>query len=155
MRKIFLFVGTLMGITTASSAQTQPVAPSTGTAPVMVQRLRLGVNDINPEQQADREASTMAGQLSLSPEQTTRVRAAALVQAQQRLALLKKHNATNDHDALKGEDVAINNQFENELKATLTPTQYERRLMIQARYRKIREQADANEKAGIPPAVRP
>ena len=83
------------------------------------------------------------------------MRAAALAESQARLASLIKENARTNHDGMKEEGEAITNKFEQELKATLTPAQYERRLMIQARYRKIREQADAAEKAGVQPTTRP
>ncbi|MBF9143506.1 hypothetical protein [Hymenobacter properus] len=155
MTKNLLFLGLLLSAATAATAQTQPATPGVETSHIAVQRVRMGVNDINPEKEADQKASLLTGQLSLTPEQTARVRAAALVESQERLALLKKHNARTNHDGMKEEGEAITNKFENELKATLTPEQYERRLMIQARFRKIREQADAAEKAGAQPATRP
>ncbi|MDO7853199.1 hypothetical protein [Hymenobacter convexus] len=143
MAKKLLFLGVLLSLATAATAQTQPTAPGTEQSYITVRRERRGVNDINPEQDADRKASQLTGQLALSPEQTARVRAAALVESQERLALLKKHNALTNHDSLQGESAAIGQKFENELKATLTPEQYERRLMIQERFRKLREQAEA------------
>ena len=155
MLKSFVFTGVLLGFATAATAQTQPAAPGATSGTIAVQRVRMGVNDIHPEQEADQKASLLAGQLSLSPEQTARVRAAALVESQERLALLKKENARTTHDGMKEEGEAISAKFENELKAILTPAQYERRLMIQARFRKIREQAEANEKAGVQSTVAP
>lgn len=155
MTKNFLFLGLLLGTARAATAQTPPATPGEERSYVTVQRVRKGVNDIHPEQEADQKAALLAGQLSLSPEQTARVRAAALLESQERLALLKKHNALTNHDGLREEGAAISQKFEQELKATLTPAQYERRLMTQARFRKLREQAEAAEKAGTPPATRP
>ncbi|MDO7846666.1 hypothetical protein Q5H92_09885 [Hymenobacter sp. M29] len=157
MLKHLLFLGALLSLATAATAQTQPAAPGTEQSYITVKRERRGVNDINPDQEAERKASQLTGQLALSPEQTVRVRAAALIESQERLALLKKHNAQTNHDTLQEEGRAISNKFEEQLKAILTPEQYERRLMIQERFRKIREQADAAGKTdGQPvPVTRP
>jgi hypothetical protein len=152
MSRNLLFLGALLSLATAA-AQTQPAAPGVEKSYITVKQERRGVNDIHPEQEADQKASLLAGQLSLSPEQTARVRAAALVESQERLASLLKENARTNHDGMKEEGEAITNKFENELKATLTPAQYERRLMIQARFRKIREQAGLSDQPA--PATRP
>ncbi|GAA4028931.1 hypothetical protein GCM10022409_11300 [Hymenobacter glaciei] len=144
MNKTFLLSLALLGNTLAASAQTtQPVPATMG-----VQRVRVSAAEMNPELEAARTADQLTGQLTLSPAQTTRVRAAARSWSQARRDLLVKHNGLRDHSTLQAEGAAIETQYETQLKSILTPAQEERRQMIRARFRKIREEADAREKAG-------
>ncbi len=151
MRKPFLLSLALLGGTLAANAQTTPPPP----ANVGVQRVRVSAAEMNPERDAARDTDLLAGQLSLSPEQATRVQAAALTRHQDRRALLVKHNAMRDHSKLPEESAAIETQYEARLQAILTPAQEERRQMIRARFRKIREQAELEGKIAPIPAARP
>ncbi|MET4075315.1 hypothetical protein [Hymenobacter sp. UYCo722] len=144
MRKDFLLSLTLLGSALAATAQTTLPLPTA----VGVQRVRVSATEMNPEMEAARTADQLTGQLTLSPEQTTRLRAATLAWSQARRALLVKHNGLRDHSTLQAESTAIESQYEEQLKAILTPAQEERRQLINARFRKIREDADAREKAG-------
>lgn len=134
----------LLGNALGATAQTALPPP----AAVGVQQVRVSAADMNPELEAAQTADRLTGQLSLSAEQTAQVRAAALTWAQERRALLVKHNGQRDHSTLQAEGAAIETQYETRLKTILTPAQEERRQMIRARFRKIREEADAREKAG-------
>ena len=154
MRTLLLMSGVLLGNTLVATAQTLPTTPAAA-AGSGVQRVRRSAAEINPELEAAETADRLTGQLSLGPEQTARVKAAAFSWVQARRDLLVKHNAQRDHSTLQAEGNAIEAQYESQLTAILTPAQAARRAVIQARFRRIREQADANEKAGIPPATRP
>lgn len=123
MRKNFLLTLTLLGSSLAATAQTTPPLP----AAVGVQRVRVLAVEMNPELEAARTADQLTGQLTLNPEQTTRVRTATLAWWQARRALLVKHNGLRDHSPLQAESTAIESQYEGKLKATPTPTQKERR----------------------------
>ena len=147
MRTLFLFGGALLGCTLAASVQTTPPSPAACAAPIGVQRVRRTAAEINPELEIPQTADRLTGQLALSPEQTARVHAVALAHSQARRTLLVKHNVQSDHSTLQAESNAIEAQYDSQLTAILTPTQVERRAVIQARFQKIREEADAREKA--------
>ena len=153
MKKRLCLAGALLCISAAATAQTQPVVQPSATAPVGVQRIRKSAAEIVPEQEADQTASILTGQLTLNPDQTARVRAAALTWSQEHRALLVKHNAMTDHSTLQAEGAAIDAKYDSLLNAILTPAQIERRQVIQARYRRIREQAGLGDKPGSTPAA--
>ena len=117
--------------------------------------MRRTAAEINPELEATQTADQLTGQLSLSPEQTARVQAVALTHSQKSRALLVKHNAQNDHNTLQDESNAIEAKYESQLTAILTPAQVERRAVIQARFRRIREQAELDGEVAPMPATRP
>ena len=151
MHKPFLLSLTLLGNALAAAAQTIIPPPAT----VGVQRVRVSAGGINPELDAARDTDLLTGQLILNPEQSARVRAAALARYQDRRALLVKHDAMSDHSKLQEESSAIETQYETQLKVILTPAQEERRQLIRDRFRKIREQAELEGKIAPLPAARP
>jgi uncharacterized protein (DUF58 family) len=127
----------------AALAQTQPAPVVTK---VGVTQRRIG-SDFPPAQRADEETTRLVGQLSLSPEQTTQVRAAALKKAQAHQAQLRKYEAMNFVGRVSpAEGQAIEAQFEAQLKAICTPEQYAKREKMQARFRQLRAQYDSLER---------
>jgi hypothetical protein len=121
-------------------AQTQPTPSATR---VVVTQRRIG-SDTPPAQLADEETTRLVGQLSLSPEQTTQVRAAALKRAQAHQALLRKYEAMHFVGTVPpAEGLAIEAEFEAQLKAICTPEQYARHEAMRARFRRLRAQSDS------------
>ena len=127
----------------AALAQTQP---SPSTTRVAVTQRRIG-SDTPPAELAAEETTRLAGQLSLSPEQTTQVQAAALKKAQAHQAQLRKYEAMHFVGRVPpAEGMAIEAEFEAQLKAICTPEQYAKREKMQARFRQIRARYDSLER---------
>lgn len=141
MKRLFALLNLLPAL--VAEAQTQPAAAP---ANIGVTRRYIG-SDTPPEQLADERASLMVGQLGLSPDQATQVRAAELTRAQARQAKLRRLEADPSHPwgfiPLNAEDRAIDAQFETQLQAICTPAQYQRHQVIQARFRRLRARTDS------------
>lgn len=153
MTKHLLALGLLL-TAGAAHAQTAPAtAPAAAPVTVGVRRVMVSSNT-PPESRADEETQRLTGQLSLSPEQATRVRAAALVKAQARQAKLRKLEAAHAHGRipLDAEDKAIEDNFEVQLQAICTPAQNQKYQVMQARYRRLSARADSMRKAAPAPA---
>jgi hypothetical protein len=121
-------------------AQTQPGQPTTR---VVVTQRRIG-SDTPPAQLADEETTRLVGQLKLSPEQATQVRAAALKRAQAHQTQLRKYEEMNYVGRVPpAKGMAIEAEFEAQLKAICTPEQYARREKMRARLRRISAQNDS------------
>lgn len=150
MKKLLLFAGLLPGL--SARAQTAPPATAPPTR-LGVARRYIGA-DTPPEQLADERATRLAGQLSLSPEQTTQVHAAELTRAQARQAKLRKLEAAHAHGVIPpdAEDKAIEDQFEAQLQVICTPAQYQKYQLMQARFRRLSARADSLRRAAPAPA---
>jgi hypothetical protein len=110
---------------------------------MVVTQRRIG-SDTPPEQLAEEETDRLTGQLSLSPEQVTRVRAAALKRAQAHQAQLRKYEAMHFVGTVPpAEGLATEAEFEAQLKTICTPEQNARREVIAARFRQLRARADS------------
>jgi protein CpxP len=118
--KHLLALGLLLAAGTAR-AQTTPAPKSMA---ISVSRVMVSSNT-PPESRADEETVRLTGQLSLSPEQATQVRAAALAHAQARQAKLRRLEAAHAHGRIPfdAEDEAIEDQFEAQLQNICTPAQ--------------------------------
>lgn len=124
----------------AALAQTQPDPAATRVA---VTQRRIG-SDTPPAQMADEETARLTGQLSLSPEQTTQVRAAALKKAQAYQILLRKYEAMHFVGPVPpAEGRAIEAEFEAQLKAFCMPEQYASRQRMRVRLRRISAENDS------------
>jgi uncharacterized protein YciI len=135
----------LLGFGTAQAALAQTQPDPVVTKVVVTQR-RIG-SDFPPAQRADEETTRLVGQLSLSPEQTTQVRAAALKKAQAHQKVLRKYEEMKFVGRVPpGEGQAIEAEFEAQLKAICTPEQYAKREKMQARFRQLRIQYDSLER---------
>jgi hypothetical protein len=132
----------LLGFGTAQAALAQTQPDPVVTKVVVTQR-RIG-SDYPPAQRADEETTRLVGQLSLSPEQTTQVRAAALKKAQAHQRMLRKYEEMKFVGRVPpGEGQAIDAEFEAQLKAICTPEQYSKREKMQARLCRLRAQNDS------------
>jgi hypothetical protein len=102
-------------------------------------------SNMPPETRADEETARLTGQLSLSPEQATQVRTAALTKAQARQAKLRQFEAAHAQGylPLDAEDKAIESQFEAQLQAICTPAQNQKYQTMQARFRRLSARADS------------
>jgi hypothetical protein len=113
---------------------------------MVVTQRRIGSN-VPPAQLADEETAQLAGQLGLSPEQTTQVRAAAIKKAQARQKMLRKYEEMNFVGRVPpAEGQAIQAEFEAQLKASCTPEQYAGLGKMRARLWRLRAQADSLER---------
>jgi uncharacterized protein (DUF58 family) len=143
MKATLPFLALSFSVSQATLAQTQPAPVITK---VVVTQRRIGA-DFPPAQRADEETTRLVGQLSLSPEQTTQVRAAALKKAQAHQAMLRKYEAMHFVGKVPpAEGQAIEAEFETQLKAICTPEQYAKREKMQARFRQLRVQYDSLER---------
>lgn len=132
----------ILGLSTgqAALAQTPPAPAATR---VVVTQQRTG-SDTPPAQLADQETARLTGQLGLSPEQTTQVRAAALKKAQAHQIMLRKYEAMHFVGRVPpAEGQAVEAEFEAQLKAICTPAQYVSRQRMRARLRRISAENDS------------
>ena len=123
-----------------ATAQTAPVQ-----APYTHER-QLLTAATPPEPRAHQMTEQLKGQLDLSPTQTTQVYAAALACRQAYQAMLQRREAPGTYEPIAQEQQAIEAAYEARLKPILTPEQSARYQVIQARYRKLRAQYEAEEK---------
>lgn len=137
----------LLGLLFAAApvlAQTQPAPLPTR---ISVTQRRIG-SDTPPEPQADEQTTRLTGQLGLSAEQVPQVRAAALARAQAHQAMLRKYEAMHFVGTVPAtEGQAIEDAFEEQLKAICTPEQYARHQIIRARFHRLSARADSLRRA--------
>lgn len=81
-------------------------------------------NTMTPEQRADQQAQRLTKQLSLSTDQTAKVKALALSQQQQRQNMRSQASASTDRQAMMQSMKASRDQYEEQLKGILTSDQY-------------------------------
>lgn len=133
----------------AATGLSSTVAAQTAPAPALRPRVERQqfTADTPPEPTARQLTEQLKGQLSLSPAQTTQVYEAALACQQAYRAMLRRREAPGTYEPIAQEQQAIEAAYEARLKPILTPTQAARYQVIQARYRKIRAQYEAEQKA--------
>lgn len=122
MKKMLSLLAAVVLAAGTVSAQTTPVAA--GTAPMARQgRMGQGQMNMTPEQHADMMSQRLTKQLSLSPDQTAKVREMALAQGQEMQALRAKYPAGSDRRAALPEMKALKDKYDAQLKTILTPEQ--------------------------------
>lgn len=126
MKKMLAFLAAALLTAGAVSAQTtaSPTARPAG-------RLQPRA-DMTPEQRADAQAQRLTKQLSLTADQTPKVRAIALAQGQELQALRSRYAAAGSRQGMGAELKAAQEKFETQLKEVLTADQY-------GRYAQLRE----------------
>lgn len=142
MYKALIITSSLLLSSTANaSAQTQSNA-DVSTAPIGVSRQRVRVGTVPPEKRAEEMTSLLQGQLSLNPEETKQVYTVTLAytQAIQANGLRYEREGMSAYQHEPQDTAELKTKYEAQLKAVLTPAQYERHLLIQERFRKLREQ---------------
>ena len=151
MPKYLLALGLLL-TAGAAYAQNTPV-PAPMAAPVSMSRVMVS-SDTPPESRADEETQRLTGQLGLSAEQATQVRAAALVKFQARQAKLRRLEAAHAHGRIPfdAEDKAIEDNFEARVQAICTPSQNQKYQTMQAPFHRFRAPADSMRRAAPAPA---
>ncbi len=126
MKKLIYCVVLLSGVSTFVLAQTPPPAqPNQGPA-----QRQAGPNHeprkpgpISSEERAERRASRLTKELSLTPEQTTKVKALFLQQEKEMDSAREKSASATDKSGIRGDMKALHEKHEQELKAILTPEQ--------------------------------
>ncbi|WP_219160907.1 DUF4890 domain-containing protein [Hymenobacter profundi] len=81
-----------------------------------------GMRNMTPEQRADQQAQRLTKQLSLSADQTTKVKSLALAQQQERQTM--RTQASADRQAMMQNMKASRDKYEEQLKGILTSDQY-------------------------------
>lgn len=140
MRNYLLLTTFCLGSAVAT-AQTAPVAAHS----TQVERQQVTAAT-PPEPMAHKMAEQLTGQLGLSPAQTTQVYAAALACRQAYREMLRRRETPGTYEPIAQEQQAIEATYEARLKPILTSEQSARYQVIQTRYRKLREQYEAEEK---------
>ena len=84
----------------------------------------------SPAERAERTAKRMTEDLGLNPDQTTQIKALALVKAEQMQALKAKNG--ENKEAMKAEMKQVKNNFQSGLKNVLTPDQMTKYEALQA-----------------------
>jgi protein CpxP len=140
MKKTLLLLAALALTTAAAHAQTTPTnAQASPTAPLTD---RGALN--SPEQQAQNQANLLAKELSLTPEQQTRVQQAFTASRQERQATLQK--AGGNRRAMAQAMRADRDKLETHLKGILTPAQFTKyQQLIAQRREQIRERRTLQE----------
>lgn len=122
------------------------VAPATPTG-VSVTR-RVVTSSTPPQQLADEHTAQLTRQLTLTPEQAEKVRAAELTRAQEHQAILRKYEALHWSGRIPpAEAEAADAKFEAQLAAICTPEQNQRRSVMRARFRQARARYDSLQQA--------
>lgn len=117
MKKMLVLLATAVALAATAAAQTPIRRPPTDTDQGHTAQL-------TPEQRADRQVRNLTTRLALSTDQTTKVRAIALAQAQALQALREKYAAAGNRQGM-GQELKINQQqYDAQLKDVLTPDQY-------------------------------
>lgn len=122
MKKMLALLTAVLLTAGAAAAQTAPASPG---------RLQQRA-DLTPEQRADMQVQRLSKQLSLTADQTPKVRAIALAQVQELQALRGKYAAAGSRQGMGAELKAAQGTFETQLKEVLTADQY-------SRYAQLRE----------------
>jgi protein involved in temperature-dependent protein secretion len=141
MRNFLLWAPLWLGVAGAT-AQTAPAQ----TPYTHVER-QLVTAATPPEPMAHEITEQLKGQLDLSPTQTTQVYAAALACRQAYQEMLRRRATPGTYEPIAQEQQAIEAAYQARLKPILTPAQAARYQVIQARYRKLRAQIEAEEKS--------
>ncbi|RSK33815.1 hypothetical protein [Hymenobacter metallilatus] len=96
--------------------------------------------NLSPEQRADRQAQHLTTQLGLSADQTPKVRAIVLAQAQEIETLRDKYTAAGSRQGLGPDLKATQEKYDAQLKAVLTAEQYTAYTQLRAdRLEKVRQ----------------
>jgi hypothetical protein len=80
--------------------------------------------NMTPEQRADAMSKRLTEQLTLTPDQTEKVRQVSLSQSQQMAAVRAKYASSDDRQAMRPEMQALRDQQDTKLKEILTAEQY-------------------------------
>ena len=120
MKKMLAFLTAALLTAGSVSAQT---APTPAARPAGRQQQRP---DLTPEERADAQAQRLTKQLSLTADQTPKVRAIALAQVQELQTLRGKYAAAGSRQGMGAELKAAQAKVDTQLKDVLTADQYSR-----------------------------
>lgn len=136
MKKTLLALTVLALTATAASAQTTTpagTAATAGTAAHQMERAGRGPGkggqhqgQKSPAQQADRHATKMAQELSLTADQKAQVESIFLAQNQEMTALKAKYAAGTNRQAMRPEAKAIHDKYDAQLRTALGTDAYAR-----------------------------
>ncbi|MBC8085430.1 MAG: hypothetical protein H7Z21_19700 [Hymenobacter sp.] len=118
MKKTLVILAALLLTVRAASAQSTDM-----TATGREMQLDQGRDNITPEQRADMQTQRLTKQLSLSTDQSTRVRAIALAENQEVQVLRGKYTAAGSRKGAGQELKALVDKYDAQLKAVLTAEQ--------------------------------
>jgi Spy/CpxP family protein refolding chaperone len=97
-----------------------------------------------PEQRADMHVKKMTQDLNLTSDQAPKVKSIMLDKIQKRDALKAKYANSTDKKAMHQEMKTLRDQKESELKAVLTPEQYNKHLQMREQEKQKRMQDKKN-----------
>ncbi|RSK46967.1 hypothetical protein [Hymenobacter rigui] len=113
---VLLFAATVLAGTAAAQTTATPLPRPDG--------MDQNRQNLTPEQRADRQAQNLTRQLSLSADQTPKVRAIALAQAQEMQTLRDKYTTAGSRQGMGQDLKATQEKYDAQLKAVLTTDQY-------------------------------
>jgi protein CpxP len=143
MKKVLLPLAALALLTATAHAQITPTPPANAQASPATPLTDRGALN-SPEQQAQNQANLLAKELSLTPEQQTRVQQAFTASRQERQATLQK--AGGNRRAMAQAMRADRDKLETQLKGILTPDQFTKyQQLIAQRRGQIRERRTLQE----------
>jgi periplasmic protein CpxP/Spy len=83
-----------------------------------------GREQASPEERAERQTKMMTEQLSLTADQTAKVKPIILARINEQSTLREKMQGGGDREAMMGEFRKLNEKYNTQLKAVLTAEQY-------------------------------
>lgn len=86
----------------------------------------------SPEERANNQAQRLTKELSLSADQSTKVKTVLLDTEQKREAIRSKYSGSQDKSAMRTEMQTLKGQKDSQLKQLLTPEQYSQYQSMQA-----------------------
>ena len=126
MKKILVMLAAAALTIGAASAQTtMPADADTTARPGQYGRgNRAGRANLTPEQRADRQAQRLTKELSLSADQTEKIKQMELARGQEMQAMRGQASADNDRATMRQTMQTIRTKYDTQLKDILTPDQY-------------------------------
>ena len=131
MKKSFVLL-VLLALATAGTAAAQ--SSVTGAAPTQTGRAQL-----SPDQIADRLTTRLTKELTLTPDQATKVRAISLANTQDMMALRQKASGGNRQGMMQNLK-ASKEKSDAQYKAVLTPEQFTKLQALQAERQRMRRE---------------
>lgn len=120
MKKTLFLLAVFALTAGAASAQTT----RQGSSDQMQRPMRSDRMNMTPEQRADQQAQRLTRQLSLSADQTAKVKALSLSQQQEMQTVRGQASASTDRRAMMQNMKASRAKYEEQLKGILTSDQY-------------------------------
>ena len=124
-KTLVMLAAAALTIGAASAQTTMPADAGTTARPGQYGRgNRAGQANLTPEQRADRQAQRLTKELSLSADQTEKIKQMELARGQEMQALRGQASTGDDRATMRQTMQTMRTKYDTQLKDILTPDQY-------------------------------